>query len=89
MNTLHKVINVLPPQFTFINIKSLFQGIHLSFSDESGNTGDVINTGKNFDFGNKPLFALSATGINDLEALSKKISQLKKSTKFNKKSLNQ
>lgn len=57
------------------------------YIDESGNTGDVINTGKNFDFGNQPLFALSAIGINDLDALNKKISQLKKKHKIQQKEL--
>lgn len=57
------------------------------YIDESGNTGDVIKTGNNFDFGNQPLFVLSAIGINDLNTLHKKIVQLKKKHKIQQKEL--
>ncbi|OBT23456.1 DUF3800 domain-containing protein [Vibrio cyclitrophicus] len=57
------------------------------YIDESGNTGDVVKTGSNYDFGNQPLFALSAIGVNDLEALDKKVAQLKRKHKIQQKEL--
>lgn len=57
------------------------------YIDESGNTGDIIKTGKNFDFGSQPLFALSAIGVNDVDALHTKIAQLKKKHKIQQKEL--
>lgn len=51
------------------------------YIDESGNTGDVINTGGNFSFGNQPLFVLSAIGISNLDGLHKEILRLKRKHK--------
>jgi hypothetical protein len=33
--------------------------------DESGNSGDLVNTGAAFDFVRQPVFALACIGIDD------------------------
>lgn len=36
------------------------------FIDESGNTGDALNTGNDFDFCGQPVFSLACLGVDDL-----------------------
>ncbi|MFZ6010244.1 MAG: DUF3800 domain-containing protein [Bacteroidota bacterium] len=65
------------------------------YIDESGNSGDALNTGNNFDFCGQPVFSLACIGVDDPTKLDGFISHLKnkyriqspelKSTKIYKK----
>ncbi len=52
------------------------------YVDESGNTGDVLNTGDNFDFGGQSVFALACIGFDDHTRLEDIISSLRKKYKI-------
>lgn len=47
------------------------------FIDESGNSGDVVKSGRRFDFDGQPVFVLACVGIEDEEALSAELTRLK------------
>lgn len=47
------------------------------FIDESGNSGDVIKSGKRLDFDGQPVFTLACVGVEDEEALSSELARLK------------
>lgn len=47
------------------------------FLDESGNTGDLIRSGNNFDFGQQEIFALACLGVGDTDALGVELVRLK------------
>lgn len=47
------------------------------YIDESGNTGDVLNSGDNYDFAGQPIFSLACIGIDDTSDLERLISYLK------------
>lgn len=47
------------------------------FLDESGNTGDLVRSGENFDFGRQEIFALACLGVGDIEALKSELLRLK------------
>lgn len=47
------------------------------YLDESGNTGDLANTGRQFDFDNQPIFTLACVGIHDIGRLAAEVSRLK------------
>jgi hypothetical protein len=47
------------------------------YIDESGNTGDVLSTGDDFDFCGQPVFSLACIGIDDTQKLDEFISKLK------------
>lgn len=48
------------------------------YIDDSGNTGDLISTGNNFDFGGQPVFALAAVGIPDKKLITDFFRDLKR-----------
>lgn len=47
------------------------------FIDESGNTGDLINAGKAFEFGGQPLFALGCIGVHEQSSFNQGLEELK------------
>ena len=47
------------------------------YIDESGNSGDVLSTGDDFDFYGQPVFSLACIGINDTNKLDEFISKLR------------
>lgn len=57
------------------------------YLDESGNTGDLINSNLAFDFAGQPYFSLTAIGINDLRWLEEQVLKLKKKHKINQPEL--
>lgn len=47
------------------------------YLDESGHSGDAIKTGDRFDFKDQPFFVLAAVGLEDEEAVSAKLTELR------------
>lgn len=47
------------------------------YVDESGNSGDLVKAGKAFDFGQQPVFALVAVGIDDVDSLTVELHRLR------------
>ena len=47
------------------------------YIDESGNTGDALNTGEDFDFCGQPVFSLACVGVDDVDKLNDFITSLK------------
>lgn len=47
------------------------------YIDESGNTGDLVNAGDAFNFGQQPIFALSCVGIDDPADLDREVEKLR------------
>lgn len=47
------------------------------YVDESGNTGDLTKAGSAFDFGQQPVFALAAIGVEDCDALARELARLR------------
>jgi len=47
------------------------------YLDESGNSGDLTNTGKAFDFNGQPVFTLACVGVDDTEGLATEVRRLK------------
>src|ERR1700684_1523746 len=47
------------------------------YVDESGNSGDLVNAGSVFDFGQQPVFALVGIGIDDGDALAVEFDRLR------------
>jgi len=47
------------------------------YIDESGNSGDALNIGNNFDFCGQPVFSLACIGVDDTAKLDGFISHLK------------
>lgn len=47
------------------------------YLDESGNSGDLTNTGNAFDFDGQPVFTLACVGVEDIEGLATEIRRLK------------
>lgn len=48
------------------------------YLDESGSSGDLINSGHQFDFARQPIFVLACIGVDDPHALNAEIQRLKK-----------
>lgn len=48
------------------------------YIDESGNSGDVLSTGEDFDFYGQPVFSLACVGIDDTQKLDELILELRK-----------
>lgn len=48
------------------------------YIDESGNSGDVLSTGENFDFYGQPVFSLACIGVDDTKKLDDFILNLRK-----------
>jgi len=48
------------------------------YIDESGNSGDVLSTGNNFDFYGQPVFSLACVGIDESHNIEEYILNLKK-----------
>lgn len=46
--------------------------------DESGNTGDLVRTGPDLDFGGQPVFSLAAVGLVNEDALAAQLADLRK-----------
>jgi hypothetical protein len=57
------------------------------YLDESGNSGDLINAGLSFGFGDQPVFVLSCIGVDDLDELDREVTRLKKAHKVLSKEL--
>jgi len=47
------------------------------YIDESGNSGDVLSAGENFDFCGQQVFSLACIGVSDVVKLDDFISTLK------------
>jgi len=47
------------------------------YLDESGHSGDVVNSGDGFDFKGQPFFSLAAVGLSDEEAVATRIFELR------------
>ncbi|WP_431822476.1 DUF3800 domain-containing protein [Burkholderia sp. F1] len=47
------------------------------YLDESGHSGDMVNSGDGFDFRGQPYFVLAAVGISDEVAVAKRIEELR------------
>ncbi|ROM72236.1 hypothetical protein BK653_02775 [Pseudomonas brassicacearum] len=47
------------------------------YLDESGHSGDVVNSGEGFDFKGQPFFSLAAIGLRDEGAVATRISELR------------
>lgn len=47
------------------------------YVDESGNSGDLVKTGKAFDFGQQPVFTLVGAGIDDVDSLAVELDRLR------------
>jgi len=47
------------------------------YLDESGHSGDMVNSGERYDFNGQPFFALAAVGIEDETAMSSRIAELR------------
>ena len=48
------------------------------YIDESGHSGDIINTGANYDFRGQPYFALAGIGLSDDHDWAERLSGLRK-----------
>ena len=57
------------------------------YIDESGNTGDVLSTGNDFDFSGQPIFSLACVGVDQTEKLDEFIHKLKSKYKIQGKEL--
>mgnify|MGYP003625984555 CR=1 FL=1 len=57
------------------------------YIDESGNTGDVLSTGNDFDFSGQPIFSLACVGVDQTEKLDEFICELKSKYKIQGKEL--
>lgn len=51
------------------------------YIDESGNSGDTLNSGRNLDFNGQSVFSLACIGLNDVSKLDGFIAELKKKYK--------
>ncbi len=57
------------------------------YVDESGNSGDLVNTGEAFDFGQQPVFALAGLGLDDGEAFAVELERLRARHRINSREL--
>jgi len=53
------------------------------YIDESGNSGDVLSTGTEFEFNGQPFFSLACIGIDDTDKLDQFVSALRSRYKIN------
>jgi len=56
--------------------------VNTFYIDESGNSGDLLSTGEDFDFYDQPVFSLACVGIDDTQKLDEFISILRKKYKI-------
>ena len=47
------------------------------YVDESGNSGDLVNAGRAFDFGQQPVFTLAGIGVDDDTSLAAELERLR------------
>lgn len=47
------------------------------YLDESGSSGDLVNSGTSFEFSKQPVFVLTCVGVDDQEDLEREITRLK------------
>ncbi|WP_371323172.1 DUF3800 domain-containing protein [Dechloromonas sp. ZY10] len=47
------------------------------YLDESGHSGDMVNSGDNFDFNSQPYFVLAAVGLSDEAAHATHVAKLR------------
>lgn len=47
------------------------------YVDESGNSGDLVNTGRAFNFGQQPVFTLAGIGVDDDSSLTVELERLR------------
>ena len=66
------------PNDTFQSRSPILLLMSISFYiDESGHSGDVVNSGATYDFLDQPYFVLAALGIEDEEFLAQQIDALR------------
>lgn len=51
------------------------------YLDESGHSGDMVNSGERYDFKGQPFFALAAVGLEDDAAIASRIAELRQQHK--------